>query len=157
MTFLTRYRPFDTAVSWPREIDRWMDETLGNLTWGRGENLRSWFPVTDVSETPEHLILRLEVPGLNRDEIKISVENNVLTVRGEKQQETTSENENFYRTERAYGAFERSFTLPSHVDTDHVQATMENGVLTIKLPRREEARPRQVEIQGGEKPKQVKA
>lgn len=156
MTFLTRYRPFDSASTWPREIDRWMDETMSNLGWGRGENLRQWFPVTDVSETPEHLILRLEVPGLNRDQIKISVENNVLTVRGEKEQETTSENENFYRTERSYGTFERSFSLPAHVDTDKVQATIDNGVLTVRLPRREEARPRQIEIQSGGEPQRIK-
>jgi HSP20 family protein len=156
MTFLTRYRPFDTALSLPRELDRWMDETLGTMAWGRGENLRTWFPVTDVSETSEHLILRLEVPGLNRDQIKISVENNVLTVRGEKQQETMSEDENFYRTERSYGTFERTFSLPTHVNTDEVRATMENGVLTIQLPRREEARPRHIEIQGGDKAKQIK-
>jgi HSP20 family protein len=157
MTYLTRYRPFDSALSWPRELDRWMDETMGNLAWGRGENLRSWFPVTDVSETPEHLILRLEIPGLNREHIKISVENNVLTVRGEKQQETSTENENFYRSERSYGTFERSFSLPSHVDTDKVQATMENGVLTIRLPRRDEARPREIQIQGRDEAKQIKS
>ena len=156
MTFLTRYRPSDSMLAWPRELDRWMDETMGTLGWGRGENLRTWFPVTDVSETPEHLILRLEVPGLSRDQITISVENNVLTVRGEKQEETKRENENFYRTERSYGTFERSFSLPPHVDTDNVQATMESGVLTIKLPRREEARPRQIEIKGGEA-KQIKS
>lgn len=146
MTFLTRYRPFDSVLSLPRELDRWMDETMGSLAWGRGENLRNWFPLTDVSETSEHLTLRLEVPGLTRDQIKIGVENNVLTVRGEKQQETTAEDENFYRTERSYGTFERSFSLPAHVDADNVQASLDSGVLTIKLPRREEARPREIEI-----------
>jgi HSP20 family protein len=155
MTFLTRYRPLGNSFSLPRELDRWMDETLGSLAWSRGENLRSWFPETDVSETPEHLILRLEVPGLTRDQIKISVENNVLTVRGEKQQESTSEEENFYRTERSYGSFERSFSLPAHADADHVQATLDNGVLTIKLPRREEARPREVQIEVGQGMKKI--
>jgi HSP20 family protein len=150
MTFLTRYRPLD-GMTLPRELDRWMDETLGSLAWGRGENLRSWFPVTDVSETPENLILRLEVPGLSRDQIRISVENNVLAVRGEKQQESTSEQESFYRTERSYGSFERSFALPAHADANRVRATLENGVLTIELPRREETRPREIPIEGGSK------
>ena len=156
MTFMTRYRPVNNVFALPREIDRWMDEALGGMAWGRGENLRTWFPATDVSETPEHLVLRLEVPGLSRDQIKISVENNVLTVRGEKQQESTQENENYYRSERSYGSFERSFTLPAHVDFEHVQATLESGVLELRLPRREEARPREIQIQGGES-KQIKS
>ena len=109
----------------------------------------------DVSETPEHLVLHLEVPGMSRDQIKISVENNVLTVRGEKQQEATQENESWYRTDRSYGSFERSFSLPTHVDSDNVRAMLENGVLTIKLPRREEARPREIAIEGQEGARQI--
>lgn len=155
MTFITRQRPFNSVL--PRELDRWIDEALGAAPWGRGENLRQWFPMTDVSETPEHLTLRLEVPGLSREQIHISVENNMLTVRGEKTQETSTENETFYRTERSYGSFERSFSLPSHVDAENVSASLEDGVLTIRLPRREEARPREIEIQGNSEKKKIEA
>ncbi len=155
---LTRYRPFDGMLTIPRDLDRWVDEALGTIPWARGENLRNWFPATDVSETPEALTLKLEVPGLSRDDIKISVENNMLTVRGEKTQETSSENETFYRTERSYGSFERSFSLPSHVDPDDVKASLENGVLTIRLPRREEAKAREIAIEGGSgKAKEIEA
>lgn len=157
MTFITRYRPANTAFSLPREMDRWFDEALNLAPWGRGENLRQWFPATDVSETPEHLTLRLEVPGLSREDIKISVESNTLTVRGEKTQETSTENETFYRTERSYGSFERSFSLPAHVDTEHVSAAMTDGVLTIKLPRREEARAREIAIEGGKEQRKIQA
>ena len=150
MTILTRYRPFHGSLTLPHELDRWMDEALGSIGWNRGENLRTWTPSVDVSETPEQLILRLEVPGMSREDIRISVENNVLTVRGEKQQEATQENESFYRTERSYGSFERSFSLPTHVNSESVRANMENGVLTIRLPRREEARPREIAIEGRE-------
>jgi len=149
MTYLTRYRPINGIFSLPREIDRLMEDTLG--PWGRGENLRQWFPVTDISETPESLTLRLEVPGLTRDQIKISVENNTLSVRGEKVQETSSEDESFHRTERSFGAFERSFALPPYVDTDQVQASLNDGVLAISLPRREEAKAREISIEGGGK------
>lgn len=149
MTYLTRYRPINGLFSLPREIDRMMEDTLG--PWGRGENLRQWFPVTDISETPESLTLRLEVPGLTRDQIKISVENNTLSVRGEKVQETSSEDESFHRTERSFGAFERSFALPPYVDTDQVKASLNDGVLAISLPRREEARAREISIEGGGK------
>lgn len=158
MTYLTRYRPFrGPLASLPRELDRLMDETLGTMDWGRGENLRNWFPTTDVSETPEHLKLRLEVPGLSREDIKISVENNMLTVRGEKRQETTSEDETFYRTERSYGSFERSFTLPNHLEHDEIKANLQDGVLTIQIPRREEARAREISIEGGSERKEIQA
>lgn len=158
MTYLTRFRPPDSVFSLPRELDRWMDEALGWVPVGRGENLRGWFPATDISETPEHLTLRLEVPGLSREDIKISVENNMLTVRGEKKQETSSEDETFYRTERIYGAFERSFSLPVHIDRDEVKAQLRDGVLTIRLPRREEAKAREVAIEdGGKEPRQIEA
>jgi HSP20 family protein len=148
MTYLTRTPPYDGVLALPRQLDRWMNEAFGDLQLGNAENLRTWFPATDVSETPDQLILRLEVPGLSRDDIKLSIERNTLTVRGEKRQETTTENESFYRSERSYGSFERSFALPAHVDTDKVKASMENGVLTIRLPRREEAKARPIEIEG---------
>lgn len=152
MTYVTRYRPFNNVFALPRELDRMMDEALGS--WGRGgENLRQWFPVTDVSETPEALTLRLEVPGLSRDQLKISVENNTLTVRGEKTQETSSEDETFHRTERSFGAFERSFSLPPYVDTEDVKAALQDGVLVITLPRRAEAKAREISIGGGSQKK----
>lgn len=147
MTYPTRYRPINGVFSLPRELDRMMEDAFG--PWGRGESLRQWLPVTDISETPEALSLRLEVPGLSRDQVKISVENNTLTVRGEKSQETSSEDETFHRTERSFGAFERNFTLPVYVATDAVKASLEDGVLTIILPRREEAKAREISIAGG--------
>lgn len=157
MTYLTRYRPLDSVFSLPRELDRWMDEALGGVQYARGENLRTWFPLTDVSETPEHLTLRLEVPGLSREDVKISVENNTLTVRGEKKQETSSEDENFFRAERTYGAFERSFSLPTHVNSDDVKASLQDGILTIRFPRREEAKAREIAIEGNGKEKRIQA
>jgi HSP20 family protein len=147
MTYVTRYRPFNGVFSLPRELDRVMESAFG--PWDRGENLRQWFPVADISETPEALTLRLEVPGLSRDRIRISVENNTLTVRGEKIQETSSENETFHRTERSFGAFERSFALPPYVDADSVKASLADGVLNVVLPRREEAKAREIAIESG--------
>ena len=149
MNYVTRYRPSNSIFSLHRDLDRFVDEALGG--WGTGENLRQWLPATDVSETPEALTLRLEVPGMTRDQIKIAVENNMLSVRGEKVQETSSENESFHRTERSFGAFERSFTLPTHVDADNVKANLQDGVLIITLPRREEAKAREITIEGGSK------
>jgi HSP20 family protein len=139
----------------PRDLGRLMDDVFGG-SWEGGENLRQWLPATDVSETPEAVTLRLEVPGLSRDQIRIAVENNTLTVRGEKTQETSSENETFRRTERSFGSFERSFSLPAYVDTDNVQASMQDGVLSVTLPRREETKAREIQIEGGNR-KQVES
>ena len=148
MNNMTRYRPLNSVFAMPRDLGRLMDDVLGG-GWDGGENLRQWLPATDVSETPEAVTLRLEVPGLTRDQIKIAVENNVLTVRGEKTQETSSENESFRRTERSFGSFERSFSLPAYVDSDSVQASLQDGVLSITLPRREETKAREIQIAGG--------
>jgi HSP20 family protein len=147
MTDVTRYRPLNSVFAMPRDLGRLMDDVFGG--WELGENLRQWLPATDVSETPEAVTLRLELPGLTREQIRIAVENNVLTVRGEKTQETSSEHEKFRRTERSFGSFERSFSLPAYVDTDNVQASLQDGILSITLPRREETKAREVRIEGG--------
>jgi HSP20 family protein len=155
MNNVTRYRPLNSVFAMPRDLSRLMDDVFGG-TWEIGENLRQWLPATDVSETPEAVTLRLEVPGLTRDQIRIAVENNTLTVRGEKTQETSSENETFRRTERSFGSFERSFSLPAYVDTDNVQASLQDGVLSVTLPRREETKAREIQIEGGNR-KQVES
>lgn len=147
MHYVTRYRPLGSVFALPRDLDRLMDEAFGS--WGTGENLRQWSPVIDVSETPEAVTLRLEVPGLSREQLKIAVENHTLTLRGEKTQETSSENETFHRTERSFGAFERSFSLPSYVDTENVKASLQDGVLVVTLPRREQAKAREISIDSG--------
>jgi len=154
MTFLTRYRPVANPL---RDLDRFMDEAFVNPFLTRGENVRQWWPETDVSETTEFLTLRLEVPGLNREDLKISVENNVLSVRGEKKQEMIAEDETFYRTERSYGAFERSFSLPAHINSDAVKAELIDGVLTVRFPRREDAKVREIEIEGNGQPERIEA
>ena len=148
MNHVTRYRPLNSVFAVPRDLNRLMDDVFGG-GWDVGENLRQWLPPTDVSETPEAVTLRLEVPGLSREQIKIAVENNVLSVRGEKSQETSSENETFRRTERSFGSFERSFSLPAYVNPDQVQASLQDGVLSITLPRREETKAREIQIDGG--------
>lgn len=155
MNNVSRYRPLNTVFAVPRDLGRMMDDVFGG-GWDAGENLRQWLPATDISETPEAVTMRLEVPGLSRDQIRIAVENNVLTVRGEKTQETSSENESFRRTERSFGSFERSFSLPAYVDSDNVQASLQDGILSITLPRREETKAREIQIAGGNR-KQVES
>lgn len=114
----------------------------------RGEEVsnRNWLPAVDVAETPDALTLYAELPGLSREDVDITLENNVLTVRGERKFEKDVKEENFHRIERAYGAFSRSFTLPSNVKNDAVEATFKNGVLTVRIPKAEEAKSRKIAI-----------
>ena len=107
----------------------------------------TWTPVVDIYETEGHdLVLKAELPGMRREDIEVSVENSTLVLKGNKAFDIEVKEENYRRIERAYGAFHRSFTLPSTVDSSKVSADYKNGVLTVKLPFREEAKPRTITI-----------
>ena len=107
----------------------------------------SWVPPVDIYQTGEHeLVLKAELPDLSREEIDITVENFVLTLKGEKKLATEVKEEQFHHIERRYGAFSRSFSLPRTVDASKVSADYKNGVLTVRLPLREEAKPRQIKV-----------
>jgi HSP20 family protein len=114
-----------------------------------GEPLSSgtWVPPVDIVETPEHdILVKAELPEMKREDIKVSFENNVLTIEGERKFETREDKDKYHRVERGYGAFRRTFTMPASVDAAGVSADYRDGVLTVKLPRREETRPRQIQI-----------
>jgi HSP20 family protein len=107
----------------------------------------TWVPPVDVFQTGEHeLVLKAELPDMSREDIDVSVENFVLTIKGEKKLATDVKDEQYHHIERRYGAFSRSFSLPRTVDSSKVAADYKNGVLTVKLPLREEAKPRQIKV-----------
>lgn len=107
----------------------------------------SWVPPVDVFQTGEHeLVLKAELPDMTREDIDVSVENFVLTIKGEKKLATDVKEEHFHHIERRYGAFSRSFSLPRTVDPGKVAAEYRNGVLTVRLPLREDAKPRQIKV-----------
>lgn len=146
MNSLMRYSPTLPAFSsLRREIDRLFDGMLRN---GNGEGVETalWAPRTDVSETEDRYVLRMDMPGLTKKDIKIELRDDVLTVSGERKTEHEEKKENFHRVERSYGRFFRSFTLPQAGDTAKVKARMKEGVLTIEVPKREESKPRRIEI-----------
>ncbi|AMY09647.1 Spore protein SP21 [Luteitalea pratensis] len=123
------------ADAYPRRYD-------DDLTQ-RGE----WFPPVDIYENgSDEIVLKAELPGLRREDIDLRVENNTLTLRGERKRDTEIKQEQYHRVERSYGAFSRSFTLPSRIDTENVRAEFKEGVLSIKLPVKAEAKPRQIEV-----------
>ncbi|PYQ61023.1 MAG: molecular chaperone [Acidobacteria bacterium] len=107
---------------------------------------RNWVPPVDIQETADSYRLQAELPGLTRDDINITLENNVLRLTGERKFERDAKKENFQRIERTYGAFSRAFALPQQVNNEGVQAAFENGVLTITVPKAEQAKPRKIEI-----------
>lgn len=143
MNSLMRHTP--TFSSLRREIDRLFDDMVRT---GDGDGTQSalWAPRTDISETEDHYTLRMDMPGLSKKDLNIELQGDTLTVSGERKSEHEENKENFHRVERSYGRFFRSFTLPQASDTEQVKATMKEGVLTIEVPKREESKPRRIEI-----------
>ncbi len=107
---------------------------------------RDWTPAVDVVENNDTYIIKAEIPGMNKDDVKITLENNVLTIRGEKKNESEKKENNYHRVERSYGMFERSFTVPGSIKTNDIDAQYKDGVLTLTLPKAEEAKPKQIDV-----------
>jgi HSP20 family protein len=110
---------------------------------------RRWTPAVDVIETDRHLMLKADLPGLSEEDVQIEVADNVLTISGERKNETEERKEGYYRLERAFGSFSRSLTLPEGIDADNIEATFDSGVLDVKVPKPEEVKPRRVSIGRG--------
>ena len=109
---------------------------------------RSWMPAVDVYESDDHeFVIKAELPDMKRDDISVTFENGVLTLQGERKAEHETSKDRFHRIERQYGSFSRSFTLPATVDAGRISAAYKDGVLTIRVPQREEAKPKQIEVQ----------
>jgi HSP20 family protein len=116
------------------ELDRWFDR-LAEFKWGELPVLGDWAPSMDISETKDSLVVKVEVPGMDQKDIEISLQENLLTIKGEKRQEKEEKDERYHRVERSYGAFTRSVRLPVGVDGSKVAATFKNGLLTVTLPK----------------------
>jgi HSP20 family protein len=149
---LIRWEPTRELSSLQSEMNRIFDTFFGEQP-GDGGRYRRWIPPMDLVETDEHFVLRADLPGLSEEDVSIEVEDNVLTVSGERQSEHEEREEGYHRVERAYGQFSRSLTLPEGVDADAIEASFDRGVLEVRIPRPEERKPRKVSIGvGGSKP-----
>src|SRR5579863_3611685 len=150
MPVITRWDPFRDVAALQNRMNRLFEEQYG----GREELTTGAFvPPVDIYEDEHGIQLKLEAPGIDEKDLDIKVENNVLTVSGERKLEKEEKEENFHRVERRYGSFTRSFTLPNTVSTDDIQADYEHGVLKIRLAKRAEAKPKQIKVSvGGHKP-----
>ena len=147
-TTLTRWSPEHDLLRTP--FDRLFNQMLQS-GWGaqpgtEGVSDRAWTPAVDVKETQDALQFHVELPGLKKEDVEITIENNVLTIAGERKFEKETKDENYHRLERSYGAFSRSFTLPTGVRSEQVEAKFENGVLAVTLPKQEESKPRKISI-----------
>ena len=138
---------FSDLTRMQQEMNRFFDDFFGER---RSEMMEgAWLPAVDVSETDTELKVRAELPGMTQNDIELHLQDNVLTLKGEKKQEKKEEKENYHRIERSYGSFTRSFTLPAGVKQEDVKATFKDGVLEITLPKSEEAQPKKISITAG--------
>jgi HSP20 family protein len=142
---LRRFAPANDPLG-VRRLNALLDEALTGWPVGNGVSTSAWLPSVDVFEDKESLKIVAELPGLKPEDVKITLENSTLTLRGEKKQVAEEKTERVHRYERSYGSFERSFSLPNTVDADKVAASFENGVLTITLPKAEKAKPREIAV-----------
>jgi HSP20 family protein len=110
------------------------------------DSTSAWAPNVDIYESEKELVVKVEIPGIDPKDVELNVENNVLTISGERKLEFDDKRENYHRVERAYGSFSRSFSLPRLIDEDNIRADYKDGVLTVYVPRHEKARPRQISI-----------
>ena len=146
MATLDRWEPF-RGKSPESQMNRLFGDFLGRAF--QEQNLTSWAPAVDIYEGEHELVVKADLPGINPEELDIRVENNILTIRGERKFEKKVDEKNYLRVERAYGSFARSFSLANTVNTEAIKANYKDGVLTLSIPKREEAKPKQIKVNVG--------
>jgi HSP20 family protein len=147
MRIMNRWEPSRGATTLQEQINRVFGDMLERTS--EESNLTPWAPAVDIFETEHELVLKADLPDVNPQDLDIRVENNILTIRGERKFENKVNEENYLRVERAYGSFSRSFSLANSVKSDAIRADYQNGVLTLSIPKREEAKPKQIKVNVG--------
>ena len=145
---ITRFDPFRDLRTLQDEVNRLFSASFPRSFGDEGIARGAWAPSVDIFENKDEIVLEAELPGMNREDFELTIENNVLTLRGERRFEKKDETDNYHRVERAYGAFSRSFTLPQTVSPEGATAEYKNGVLRVVLHKREEVKARRIEIAG---------
>jgi HSP20 family protein len=144
MTSITRWDPFQNLASLQDQVNRLFDTSFQ----GRSDSsaLTAWAPAVDIYETENELVLKADLPDISEKDLDVRIENNMLTIRGERKFEQKVKEDNYLRIERTYGSFSRSFSLPNTVSTEGIKADYRNGVLTVELPKRAESKSKQVKV-----------
>lgn len=144
---LTRWDPFRDMVTLQERMNRLFEDSMArSKTTDEEMAMGAWTPSVDIFETPEKVVLRADLPGVAEREIDLRIENNMLTLRGERRFLKETKEEDYHRIERAYGSFSRSFQLPGTINQEGIQATHKDGVLEVVLPKREETRPKHIKV-----------
>ncbi|MCX8090092.1 MAG: Hsp20/alpha crystallin family protein [Verrucomicrobiae bacterium] len=149
MTALTRWNPFREMEELQRRMSTlfdWSPFRRSTLTDEEAITLPEWAPLVDIAEDDKEYLLKVELPEVNKDDVKVTVEGDTLTISGERKAEKEEKGRKFHRVERYYGRFERSFSIPDDADADNVKAEFKDGVLRVHLPKSEKARPKQIEV-----------
>ena len=148
MTTITRWDPFRNISTLQEQVNRLFEDSFFR---GRVDesSLAAWTPAVDIYEDGNQMVIKADLPDVNEKDIEVRLEDNTLSIRGERKFEKKVSEENYLRVERAYGSFSRTFSLPSTVDAEHINAEYRNGVLTVALPKREESKPRQIKVSAG--------
>jgi len=144
-TGVSRWDPYRGLVSLQDQVNRLFEDTVIQGRTGQAD-LATWAPAADIYETENDLVAKVDLPGVQETDIDIRVENNTLAIRGERQFEKEVSEDSYLRVERAFGTFTRSFSLPNIVKVENIRASLQNGVLTLRMPKREEAKPKQIKI-----------
>jgi HSP20 family protein len=147
MRTMNRWEPSRGATTLQEQLNRVFADGLERA--GDESNLTPWAPPVDIFETEHELVVKADLPDVNPQDLDIHVENNVLTIRGERKFENKVKEENYLRVERVYGSFSRTFTLANSVKSEAIKADYQNGVLTLSIPKREEAKPKQIKVNVG--------
>jgi len=142
---LTQFQPFRGVSTLQDQINHLFNEAFDRTS--DEANLTTWAPAVDIFETEQSLVVKADLPDIQPEDLDIRVDNNILTIRGERKFEKKVDGNNYLRVERAYGSFSRSFSLANTVNTEAIQADYKNGVLTLNIPKREEAKPKQIKVQ----------
>jgi len=150
---ITPWRPFTDLPRWEREMDRMMEDFFGRRfrpwwpeRWFRTDGLLTDMPALDVYEDMDDLVVKAELPGMEKDNVEVNLTDHTLTIRGEKKKEDEVKEEKYFRSERSYGSFVRTLQLPADVQADKVKASFKNGVLEVRLPTTEEAKTKEIKV-----------
>ena len=144
---LVRWDPFRNVATLQDRINRMFDEAfLRSKELDEEVSLASWKPTVDIYDTDDALILKVELPGVDKEKVTVDVKDNLLTLKGERAIDKEIKEENYYRRERSFGSFYRSFTLPTTVNPEDIKATYKDGILTVEVPKTEEKKPKQITI-----------
>ena len=147
MRTLNRFEPFRGIVTLQEQLNRLFNDDIERT--GENSSLTAWAPAVDIYETEHELVVKADLPDIDPKDLDIRVENNILTLRGERKFESKVAEDKYLRVERTYGSFSRSFSLANTVNSEAIKADYLNGVLTLSIPKREEAKPKQIKINVG--------